>query len=131
MARKLYIEELESESGRLLIEGFIAYKSPIPVVGDLLSEDLIALSHLQQLGVGIAPIAPITIPQGTDYRWTSYDGRYGVNPTAYVQYRFTEASIGIDGWQTVSQADIMDDGSIIARGDFNDPTQSYRLVVKP
>lgn len=71
---------------------------------------------------GAASNITAAIPAGTDYTY-AYDGRFGDNPTAYVQYDTGS------GWQFTSYADVQNNGDILALGDFT--TGNWRLVIKP
>lgn len=76
---------------------------------------------------GIAEPIEQVIPSGINFTY-AYDGEFGDNPTAYVQ----QSNMAGTGWvNTTAMITIMDDGDILAEGDFTDYSgEVYRLVVK-
>lgn len=68
-------------------------------------------------------------PNSSGFFDYAYDGSLGTNPTAYLQIRVAAPSAG---WQTVSDAIILDSGDIYVQADFSVATgDTYRLVIKP
>jgi len=97
-------------------------------VGSKLGNGISLWADLPYWQNGSGGVIEEVIPSGIDFTY-AYDGEFGDNPTAYVQ----QSNDAGTGWYTMSaMVYIMDDGDIVALGDFTDYSgEVYRLVVKP
>jgi hypothetical protein len=113
------IDRIKARVARLLVLSAMGYDI-VRNIADLDGKDFTTKDMLIAAGP-VAPIPPIDISGGTSYTY-AYDGRFGANPTTYFQY-YTG-----NGWKTVGWADIQDDGTLLAEGDFS--SGQWQLIVK-